>query len=915
MALVLSVSGPAAEAISAEGPITKLKDLHIKTALVRDGRPATVIVTPRNGAYDAQARDIQRHIEQATGVVLPIRDDRAVNPSELLQSQSAIALGNMATSSFIYTLYREYYTFLDLKYPGPGGYVVRSLHDPYGTGKNVIFIGGSDDSGVQRAAEVFCSKIEPGDDLVMGRLMDIELGDGPQPPDVGEQLYTWRDSWREFEDGTHTGYDPATYFGWNPISSQAALYYMTGEEKYLKEYLQLALPDPDNIPKELSTCYAFARKDCDLEHPLVGTYHYRAHLQELMFDLIEESPLLDDETRLEITNEMLARQQFLDDNARQVFFEADLDAPPQKGTSRHGLYDGLSIYTGSRYFAKYYPSDKWDMRLAKLRHAMSWWLHHPTWGELDTLSWINTSTEPVVEYWMFEDPQAFVDSGVAETMMRAIEILWTGTRRDEANYNMTHTLMHRASWLLNNGEYAWLVRKTQFNMDRFRIGQSWWPGPRLEVLPPDHLVNRVSAMPLPEPNAQQAHTPFDASEGYQFLSYRNGLGPTDGYLFLDGFNDRGRNPHHVSALYRLRMQGREVLKGYWNQVFVNRDGLVTRHVARGARLDRAVAVGDGACIRSVVPDAPFCEWQRDLMWVDEKYLLVADVVTAHEEGDFSIVCRWAPTQHIDVSSEDRRRCVLHFGNDISVVSAQPVQYRHRSPHTLEASMKRELSSGEAQAIFTAVYPDSAQGAFDYRLEPVAERAVRVEGKETALYCIAPFASEESGIQIDAQTAFVRDNSVRMFDGEALQIGGLGVRADRPVSLSWNLQDGTAEVVCEQAAAVRFSATGEDIQIDDTPTQPSRLGGMLVVSLPAGRHTITGLQADENVSGEIQEAVTAFPIIEQKTSEQKTAEEPDEWEPLWWAELSGAVTATLTPGEGPVERIWLATEETKEDDSS
>ncbi|MFO7946353.1 MAG: VCBS repeat-containing protein [Armatimonadota bacterium] len=904
--VVLCASSLAAETANADGPITQLKDLHLNTALVAHGDPAAVIVTPENGDYDAEARSIQTHIEQATGVKLPIRVDTAVTPAELLRSRSAIALGNMATSSFIYTLYREYYTFLDLKYPGPGGYVVRSLHDPYGTGTNVMFIGGSDDSGVRRAAEVFCSKIEPGDDPVMGRLMEIELGEGPQPPDVGEQLYTWRDSYREFDDGTHTGYDPATYFGWNPISSQAALYYMTGEAKYLEEYLRLALPDPDNIPKELSSCYAFARKDCDLEHPLVGTYHYRAHLQELMFDLIEDSPLLDDETRLEITNEMLARQDFLD---------PDDTWSSDHGLSRHGCYDALSIYTGSRYFAKYYPADRWEKRLANVKRTMSWWLKHPTWGERDTLYWITTSTEPVIEYWMFEAPQVFVQSGVAETMMKAIEILWRGTRKEEANYDQTQTLMHRASWLLDAGEYAWLVRKAQFNMDRFRIGQSWWPGPEMDVSPPEHLVNRVSVMPLPQPRAEQAETPFDASEGYQFLSYRNGLGPTDGYLFLDGFNDRGRNPHHVSTLYRLRMQGRRVLKGYWNQVFVNRDGLVTRHVARGARLDRATAIGNSASIRSVVPDAPFCEWQRDVMWVDEKYILVADVITAHEDGDFNIACRWAPTQNLEVSSDDGRRCVLQSDSDISVVSAQPVQYRYRSPHTLEASLNRPRAQGEAQSIFTAVYPDSDQGAFDYRLEPVGENAVRVEGKETALYCIARLADENSGIQIDAQTAFVRANCLRMFDGEMLQIGDIGVRADRPVTLSWNVAEGTAEVVCDEAATLRFSATGENIQIDGSPAHTSRLGEMLVVSIPAGRHSITGLAVDEGTSGAIEKAVTALPVIEQRRTEKKAAQEPDEWEPLWSAELPGTVTETLTPGEGPVERIWFSTEEETDDESA
>lgn len=53
-----------------------------------------------------------------------------------------IALGNRSISRTIEHLYNLYYCLLDLKYPGPEGYVVRTLHSPFGDGKNVIFAGG-----------------------------------------------------------------------------------------------------------------------------------------------------------------------------------------------------------------------------------------------------------------------------------------------------------------------------------------------------------------------------------------------------------------------------------------------------------------------------------------------------------------------------------------------------------------------------------------------------------------------------------------------------------------------------------------------------------------------------------------------------------------------------------------------------
>ena len=63
-----------------------------------------------------------------------------------------IALGNRSTNALISALYDGFYTLLDLKYPGSGGHVVRTLHDPFATGHNAILVGGSDPEGVATAA-------------------------------------------------------------------------------------------------------------------------------------------------------------------------------------------------------------------------------------------------------------------------------------------------------------------------------------------------------------------------------------------------------------------------------------------------------------------------------------------------------------------------------------------------------------------------------------------------------------------------------------------------------------------------------------------------------------------------------------------------------------------------------------------
>jgi hypothetical protein len=292
----LHIDGPAwAQSIEADTRITRLKPLHLDTALVEAGQPRAVIVAPPGERYQEAVEIVQTAVRARTGVTLPAMRDPAVTaaPEEMLGTRNVIALGNMATNPFTEEMYRKWYVLLDLRYPGPGGHVVRSLHDPYGTGHNVIWVGGSDDEGVLSAARVFAEllKGEKEDSLAVGWLMKIKLGEGMTPPklDLDAERFdvrSWRDSFRE-RGNRKTGYDPSTFFGWNPISVAGVLYYMTGDSEYLDAFKAMAMPDPENPPRPNVSDDAFN----DPMDPLVKNYHYRAHLVDCVYDLIEESPL------------------------------------------------------------------------------------------------------------------------------------------------------------------------------------------------------------------------------------------------------------------------------------------------------------------------------------------------------------------------------------------------------------------------------------------------------------------------------------------------------------------------------------------------------------------------------------------------------------------------------------------------
>ena len=160
------------------GEISMLKDLCIETTLAADSRPQAAIVAPTDGRYDGAVRTVQEAIKNCAGCELPVIGDDSGKTEELLSDRSSIALGNMNTSKSVETFYRHWHTFLDLRYPGTGGWVVRSLHNPYGTGHNVILLGGSDDEGVAEAARQFAGwhvlqRLRFGDNL--GRRAEVQV--------------------------------------------------------------------------------------------------------------------------------------------------------------------------------------------------------------------------------------------------------------------------------------------------------------------------------------------------------------------------------------------------------------------------------------------------------------------------------------------------------------------------------------------------------------------------------------------------------------------------------------------------------------------------------------------------------------------------------------------------------------------
>ncbi|NIP23493.1 MAG: hypothetical protein GWN67_05125, partial [Phycisphaerae bacterium] len=531
--LVSGVSPPPPPPPAPLPPIySKLKDLHITTELVSRGKPNITVIAPASGIYEKQATRIQKRITELTGVQVPVRfDDSPVGTVPI--RGHLIVLGNRSTNRTIGELYNRYYTLLDLRYPGPGGYVVRTLHNPFGDGNNVIFVGGSDLLGVEAATDTLIAQLKrisvSEDTLSVGWLTEIKLGEGIRIPADLREFETWEAS---------KGYGSVGYFGWNSISKQMAMYYMTGNTSHAREFLRLAFPDKQ-------ARHEIARIDGERienkKEPLSGPYHYNAHMMILFWDLIEESPVFSDEERLRVTNAFSKQL-----NHRKGEGIYGRTKPTLGVGSRHGQWSAISLYCLGRYFQKDYPNPIWQHCIESVRlHFKP--LHKHAWvsGESDNLFWYNTGIAPVFTYLLLTGDRTPVENGVLKMLLRGQEILISGRRPDWALHSASVGYLHKAAYLMQDGRYVHYRRRTGVDMNVFRLGQSFWPEKHLTSQPPKDLVDKWSINYLPEPMWKSRNSGLEHGESFLFGSFRSATDASGDFILIDGFNGASRNPYHT----------------------------------------------------------------------------------------------------------------------------------------------------------------------------------------------------------------------------------------------------------------------------------------------------------------------------------------------------------------------------------
>jgi len=796
----------------AESPnYSRLKDLHLITSLVRDGKPEAVIVAPASGEHDAAARRLQEAIRKVTGVVVPIVGDeqpasrirglvldgfpaRRPRDGQPPLSANLICLGQRTTNQTIGSLYDLYYCLTDAKYPGRGGYEVRTLHDPFGDGRNVILVGGSDSAGVDAAADRFISGLDRAGGkagvLEIGRLMDIRLGDRLAVPKDIRQVQTWESS---------DMYGSVGYFGWNTISKRMALYYMTGDESHAREFLRLAFPD------------AAAKRDIadidgemieNKDAPLSGPYHYNAHMMILFWDLIEDSPIFSDEHRLRITN---AFSQQLQHRRHEGIYGRT--SPPEQLGSRHGQLAAISLYCLGRYFQTGYPAPVWRHCVESARTHFEA-LHQSCWimGELDNLYWYNTGMAPILTYIVLTGDRQPVENGVLGELLRGQEALCSGMTPDWALNGASLDFLHKAAYVTGDGRWLTYRRRTRQDVDVFRLGQSFWPPETLRPCDPDDLVGRWTVHRVPQLAWRSRKSGLPLEQSFFFASYRSEAAGEGDFILLDGFNGASRNPYHAFAILELRLAGVTVLRGaqthdqgYLNQVLTRCDGMVEPRVAMDAALRTSGVLGRTAFAVGKVPGAAFCNWRRTLAQRVGRYALVIDDLTPRIDSENLDVqtlwqsgnLRWDTSlQGLQVVTEAKKPASM-------AILACDLQTPEVTGGVATLTWRGAARKDRHRVAFSLIAPMG--GARPPLCRRIAENAASLACPMRAIAVVGRY----EGIQGDA--VILGEDHVFGLDVTSIGLGHPLLTSDRPVRLDWDLATGRLEIAASGDTTISLAS--------------------------------------------------------------------------------------------------------------
>ncbi|MEW6356619.1 MAG: PQQ-binding-like beta-propeller repeat protein [Planctomycetota bacterium] len=827
------------------------KPLFLKTQIVRDGRAEAVIVSPAQPDFLAMAKRMADRIKAATGADVPIHlEDQFVRDDA--QPTNLILLGSICNNRLIVPLYGLRYTWVDDAFPGGDGYVVRTVHDPWGAGKNALVLGGSSKAGVEKAVNEFLGMVNDGKDLVLDRTLHVVPG-----TEQAERILGGKRDDKYIEErmkAAQRALDTGAHCGITGLVSDAGIAYgRTGDETYAELFKRLAYLMYEHRLGEPKTYGGPWGMDAD----------FRLHNIIPAWDLVEESPVFTDEDRSKITKILFEFTEYCVPKAHSVLKSA-------KVRHNHQTFPALGLFHAGTYYSKYYgivEADYW-LQIAHASFDLQAKAAKP-YEDCNGYQWL--TLYHTMQYALAKpDWQIFENGNARRAADYAIlgmdNLAYQVPYGDTGSYQCWWTEMpflKGAAWYYRDGRYAWAVDLKRPVSKRFLIGE--YDRTVAPVEPKDLLgVRAVALDPLYYQTwGGEEHMPIE--KAVDKIVMRAGFDPKRQYLLLDGLSNGGHKHYDGNSISRITDRERiwladndyiKALPKFHNGVLIYNDGQ-SDTIPPFCELEAIADFEDVGFSKTVVRNYAGVDWHRNIIWLKEKYFLVVDEMTAGEAGDYTFNCKWhligKPTLTGDALTVEQE------GKRFSVTTAPGLQlklsddqalgknwngYEFAEPvvRVLEQIGRAKLAKGDRFTYFNLLHAADDERPLDLALKRVSPNAVLIAGGDTALAGAAMPESVERIGQIEVSAAAYRltPTGFALANGSMLNVRGTSlIQSDRPVSV--HCANGKTTILASQRTLVDVALAKD---------KPKR------ITVEAGTTAIDGCPDLALLAGEIASLATA-----------------------------------------------------------
>lgn len=825
----LSMAAQTQASAAKELRLPALKKFYLDTVLVSNGVAKAVIIAPDDPAYAELAHQVSQAVLKHTGTELPIIIDVAAI-AELEQpggnKRAMIVLGNLSVNKVSERLYVMEHLDVDAGWPGQDGYLVQTIHDPMADGRNFISLGGSDFKGVKRATMEFIKLLKPGGkSMVIGRLFKLEsLDTGPAPLPAAAV--------------NQKGYGSPEAAGRHAVECGYILrkYRTPGYGKMFR-----------NAIERISTALNSGEK-FEERFPAFG-------MLPLLWDCIEESEQFDErdlvdmilqgESPAESSKEIIDEPGKIGGADRAFISEVlykyaqtlqfAIHQPGDPGPGKNTSHAGSALYAGL-YFDRYYSGleigrlllDRMDRYfLSSIKH---WRVIDNATGYGDAVWYDNLQfslLRPNMTYFSSgivrkaADYHIIITSNCGRSAGFGDSLSWT-----KGHYNYHPVMFPMAAWYYRDGSYLWWFKKCGgkpgaiISQHFGLINQGRYLMTGLDEKPP---VRWLGVKPYPldhwmyyDWGAQQPEEKY-AREYFDKMSYRAGFDPNNQYLLISGFSGSAHGHPDSNAIINFSDNGCDFLDdtGYMIPDITEHTTLIIYRNGMGSSVPGLVRLNNIADFNGVaftetsVSGYNGARWARNIIWEKERYFVIIDEVEAQEDGEFGISCIWRARGNLFLNN--REMTAKQGENTMSLINLDGLNQKvetHSGGGRLFQTHKTDMTKGQKTIIKNLILVTNQEDSVSIEVENLTPGAMLVKsGDAFTLLGIGPCAAV-AGLETDAALFHIGPGELHACGLTQLSLPGFSMRAEKPVSVSLDLEKGTGLVEAVESAQIVITTVSE-----------------------------------------------------------------------------------------------------------